>query len=386
MSTPSLPCYPSLPGFARSLPAALGICVVALLTLGIFITQPAEARGRPGPPAPAPAEPGPRFWHSMSGDGSESEHGVYMYGGDTMDADGNWAQLSEFWFYGLESSAWRLIKPSGRLKPGTKVHASFSCDNDQCILAHGYPSGRKGSATDTWIYTKSTNSWSELNCTTVFCPGPRRIAAFTFDAYRGNHVLFGGEGRRPYDFLGDTYTFTGGVWTQHFPKHSPSPRFAAATAFVPTLNKVVLFGGQIGYSESPNACDMWAWDGTEWQWHQITQSGGPCLAAHNMAWDTSTVPPRLVVTGGYKRWNYMERNPDVWAFTFDDDGTSGTWTQQAPTSLSCSYAVPYVGLGEPLYPESKMAADGSPNRKVFFGGGENLENGAFAYAGLIVCD
>ena len=55
----------------------------------------------------------------------------------------------------------------------------------------------------------------------------------------------------------------------------------------------------------------------------------------------------------------------------------------SPQSLACSYAAPYVGEGEPFYPGSKMAADG---KKVFFGGEENLDNGAVEYAGLIVCD
>lgn len=384
MLTPSLQHYPLLPRFVRSLPTAFGISVVALLALGPFIAQPAEAKGRPRPPAPAPAEPGPRFWHSMSGDGSESEHGVYLYGGDAVDADGNWTALGDFWFYDLKSSAWRLVKPGGKIKPGTKVHAGLSCDTEQCILAQGYPSNRKGSATDTWIYTKSTNSWSELNCATAFCPGPRTMAAFAFDSYRGSHVLFGGEGRRSSDFLGDTYTFSGGAWRQRFPTHSPSPRFAAAMAFVPTLNRIVLFGGQIRYGQNSSACDMWAWSGSDWE--EITQSGGPCLAAHSMTWDTSSATPRLLVTGGYKDWSEMTRNPDVWSFTLNANGRSGTWTKHASSSLSCSYKLPYVGLGEPFYPESKMAADGNPNKKVFFGGVENLENGAFAYAGLIVCD
>ena len=370
--------------FLRALMLTLGASAVALLALGAVFAQPAEAKGRPNPPAPAPAEPGPRFWHAMSGDGSATQHGIYLYGGSTMNADGTSSLLGDFWFYDLDRLAWQAVKTSGKTKPGAKQHASFSCGPAECVLAHGWPSNRKGSGTDTWIFSKATNSWSELNCTNSFCPGARQMATFAYDPSLGLHLLFGGEGRRPNNFLGDTFTFASGAWTQRFPAHSPSPRFAAAMAFVPTLDKVVLFGGQIGYDETSSACDLWAWNGTDWQ--EITQSGGPCLAAHSMTWDTSTRTPRLLVTGGYTRWNYMERNAFVWAFTFNANGTSGTWARLAPTSLSCSYAVPYVGLGEPFYPESKMAADGNPNKKVFFGGAENLKNGVVGYAGLIVCD
>lgn len=369
--------------FLHTFSVALGVSVIALIALGFVFAPGAEAKGRPAPPAPAPTEPGPRAWHAMSGDGSESQHGIYLYGGTYINDGGTSSLLGDFWFYDLKTFAWRTVKPTGKTKPGGKVHASFSCGPAECVLAQGWPSNRKGSGTDTWIFSKATSSWSELNCTTALCPGPRRIAAiaFDFDRDRGYHVLFGGEGRRTMDFLGDTYTFKDGAWTQHFPTDAPSPRFAAAMAFIPTLGKVVLFGGQIAYDENPNACDMWAWDGNNWQ--EITQSGGPCLAAHSMAWDTSTATPRLLVMGGYKRWNYMERNPDVWTFTFSANGKSGSWTMHSPQSLACSYATPYVGEGEPFYPGSKMAADG---KKVFFGGEENLDNGAVEYAGLIVCD
>jgi len=369
--------------FHRSSSVTPAVTIVALVALGIAFAPAAEAKGRPNAPAPAPAPnaPGPRTWHAMSGDGSQSENGIYLYGGTTMAEDGTSILLSDFWFYDLRNFAWQAVKTNGRTKPGGKVHASFSCGPTECVLAQGWPSNRKGSGTDTWIFNKATSSWSELNCTTALCPGPRRIAAFTFDAYRGVHLLFGGEGRRTMDFLGDTYTFEQGAWIRHVPTDAPSPRFAAAVAFVPGLDMVVLSGGQINYGESPNACDMWAWNGNNWQ--EITQSGGPCLAAHSMAWDTSTTPPRLLVIGGYKRWNHMERNPDVWTFTFSANGKSGSWTMHSPQSLACSYTAPYVGEGEPFYPGSKMAADG---KKVFFGGEENLENGAVDYAGLIVCD
>lgn len=384
MLTPPRPYSRSLRCFVRSSPFAFGFSVVAVLALGLCIAQPVEAKGRPNPPpSDPPSDPVARAWHAMSGDGSVDQHGVYLYGG-TTDATGDWRILDDFWFYDLNTLAWRTVKVSGKTRPGAKQHASFACGPNECVLAHGWPSNFKGAGTDTWRYSKATSSWSGLNCSVSFCPGPRMMASLEYDSARASFVLFGGQGRRAADFLGDTYDFTAGVWTQHSPKHSPSPRFAAATAFVPTINKVVLFGGQLGYSETPNACDMWAWDGNDWQ--EIPQTGGPCLAAHSMTWDTSTSPPRLLVTGGYTRWNYMERNPDVWTFTFDANGKSGTWAKHAPTSLSCHYATPYIGNGAPLYPGSKMAADGNPNKKVFFGGEENLANGAVAYAGLIVCD
>lgn len=381
MYTPSIPLHVPSSRFSS---ARFGVGIIALDIIGIASAPQAMAQGRTSSSGQALAAPGARTWHGMTGDGSSAESGIYLYGG-TAGPEGNYALLRDFWFYDLGGGAWRPVAVSGRTQPGAKVHPSFSCGPNECVLAHGYPSNSNGSGTDTWIYDKSTTRWAELNCRKFFCPSGRRIAAFLYNEAGRYHLLFGGEGPFTGDVLADTYTFSGGRWQRQNPATSPSARFAAATAYVPPMRTIVLHGGQINYSETPNACDMWAWVGGNWK--QVNQSGGPCLAGHNMAWDMSTPTPRLVLTGGYTRWNHMEVNTSVWYFTFNGTYTAGTWVRQDPPGqLGCSYGAAYTGNGGPFYPGSKMATESNTGKKIFFGGEENINGGAVAYAGLIVCD
>jgi len=364
----------------------LSLCVVsiALLGLGITVAPSAEARGKPKPTAP-PTEPGPRIWHAMSGDGSDEQHGVYVFGGTRLDTDGNSIILGDFWFYDLAGPTWQYIEPTGKTRPAGRQHASFSCGPTECVLAHGYPRRAKGGGTDTWRFDKATGSWSALNCSVSFCPGARSNAAFGFDSSRKMHLLFGGGQSGPDGLLGDTYTFADGRWTQQFPAHAPSPREMAAMAYVPPLGSVVLYGGE-PYSDPPSGCDLWAWNGTDWQ--SIAQlNQGPCLVAHSMAWDTRATPPRLLVTGGYRRQtNDWTRNTSAWTFEFEPGSNAGRWSELQPTSLSCSYDQAYTGDGAPFFPESKMAADGDPSDKVFFGGIDDSSGSEVVTAGLIICD
>src|SRR5689334_16778108 len=69
-------------------------------------------------------------------------------------------------------------------------------------------------------------------------PLPREDMGMAYDQARSEVVLFGGMangGRR-----GDTWTWDGTTWTQHFPATSPSPRFGMGMAYDETRGEVVL--------------------------------------------------------------------------------------------------------------------------------------------------
>jgi len=64
--------------------------------------------------------------------------------------------------------------------------------------------------------------------------------------------------------LGDTWTWDGINWHQHFPATSPAPRNGPMIAYYPLLRAVVLFGGSVGVCCSTNLNDTWTWDGINW--------------------------------------------------------------------------------------------------------------------------
>ena len=76
-------------------------------------------------------------------------------------------------------------------------------------------------------------------------PSARYESSLTFDDFAGSAILFGGEScdLSRCTFLGDTWSFSNGVWQSLAPSNSPSPRFGAAIAYDPLNYNVYLFGG-----------------------------------------------------------------------------------------------------------------------------------------------
>ena len=94
-------------------------------------------------------------------------------------------------------------------------------------------------------------------------------------AYYTGHgvtVMFGGTASDGTP-LGDTWTWDGTNWTQVFPAHSPSARFEPSIAWSgggSLGDRLVLFGGTA--SDGTPLGDTWTWDGTDWTQHFPTTS------------------------------------------------------------------------------------------------------------------
>jgi hypothetical protein len=129
------------------------------------------------------------------------------------------------------------------------------------VLFGGYGSGN--SLGDTWIWNGT--DWKQR--IPAHAPSARYFAGMTYDAARGQVLLFGGSG------YGDTWTWDGTDWTPRTPAHAPSPRTDTGMAYDATGARVVLFGG--GYFG-----DTWTWDGSDWAipfraWIKLIPSSGP---------------------------------------------------------------------------------------------------------------
>jgi hypothetical protein len=82
----------------------------------------------------------------------------------------------------------------------------------------------------------------------------------TYDAARGQVVLFGGYGTS--EMFNDTWTWDGTTWTQRSSLNKPGPRAFHALAFAIRSAKVLLFGGL--RPDGLVSDETWTWDGTDW--------------------------------------------------------------------------------------------------------------------------
>ncbi len=86
-------------------------------------------------------------------------------------------------------------------------------------------------------------------------PGPRTGPSLAFDEARNQVVLFGGSGQD------DTWTWDGKAWTLQHPAVSPPGRAGGAMTYDPDTKTVLLWGG---YETNVQAADFWSWDGSGW--------------------------------------------------------------------------------------------------------------------------
>jgi hypothetical protein len=340
------------------------------------VKQKTTPGGPPPPPPPTSTEPAARFWHGFADNGgtTPATGRLYVFGGNGG-YQNEWQPISDHWYYSVADGTWTPA-PTNSSAPDANQHSGFSCGGGRCVLAGGVFWG----GDDTWVYTESTGTWSQVNCKRYPCPSARMMPTMAYDRARGQHLLFGGYSDRTRANLGDTYTFSNATqrWTLHKPSSSPLARKWAAAAFVAgPVNRVVLHGGLVENVEV--LCDLWSWTGSNWEAiEQINGHDGPCLRTHSMAWDGA----RLVVTGGDTGYNGDTPNEGVWTFEFTPDGRAGTWTYEGDwySYFQCSGA----GVSRSL---AIMAYDQPSGSFVFFGGGENLPvMGAVAYDDLSICN
>jgi hypothetical protein len=179
-----------------------------------------------------------------------------------------------------------------------------------------------GSASDAALQTPSpspptsTTSPSPAPPSTPFAyPGLfPRDTNITYDSTRQTIVLFGGSG--PVGALGDTWVFSGGAWTQQHPAANPSQRLGPMLADDPSMQAVLLFGGQ-----SPDGTalgDTWAWNGVNWT--RLAPAHSP-PARHGGAVTYDSVRHVVLLFGGSDRGAVFN---DTWTWNGQD------WTQAAP--------------------------------------------------------
>ena len=141
---------------------------------------------------------------------------------------------------------------------------------DGYVLLYGGVN-KTGYLNDTWKFSAGT--WALLH--PKITP-PKSLGAMTYDAKDGYVVLL---------VVNQTWKFSGGVWTQLVPDRSPPVRYASAMTYDAKDGYVLLFGGYASSGSSGYLGDTWRFVGG--QWTNITTSAHPKARAFSvMTYDT----------------------------------------------------------------------------------------------------
>ena len=211
--------------------------------------------------------------------------------------------------WAFENGSWRQLHPT--VSPSARVYSAMTWDAaDGYILMFG-GSGYTGNLNDTWEFLHG--NWTEL--TPTVSPPARSEEGLTWDAYDGYVLMFGGY--QDYEGSNDTWSFLGGQWRQLSPAEAPPVRSQVAMAYDPASESVVLLGG---YTPSDGTIynDTWSFSGGNWsQLEPATLP--PARADANFAFFPAI--QGLVLNGGYN--SHGAAYSDTWWFR------QGRWSNES---------------------------------------------------------
>jgi hypothetical protein len=157
---------------------------------------------------------------------------------------------------------------------------------------------------DTWAYTLSSQTWTEVNNNGEPAPESRRSHAMVTDGSRAAVMLFGGRNQSGYisTYYDDLWKWDASAspeWTQILPSNGTTPGLRAHHAMVYDVarDRLILFGGSDNTATLP--ISTWEWDMTTQVWTEVHDGTGdapPPRQSPAMAYDR--LRDRTVLFGG----------------------------------------------------------------------------------------
>ncbi len=296
--------------------------------------------------------PQSRSFHAMAYD-VESDR-VILFGGRTSLNN----QLGDTWAYDFDANEWTSMDPVAGPSPRAGHAMTYLPGLDRVLLYGGWLGS--GPSYETWLYDYNTDTWTEV--VPAASPTAYAAQAIAYDTGSGQAVLFGGAatGAGPTNETW-VYNVTAETWSQMNPATSPSPRERSRLVYVPSSQRMVLFGG---YTPSTDD-ETWTYDLANNTWEMMNPTTRPAARhAHAMAYDSRA--DRVILSSG----DGVAAVRDTWAYHLATD----TWTEMNPS------AEPGGRLGH------RLAYDTDSDRVILFGGEAvfvagpvNNETWAYAY-------
>ncbi|MGA8542781.1 MAG: kelch repeat-containing protein [Thermoplasmata archaeon] len=252
-------------------------------------------------------------------------------------------QLPETWSF--VRGAWTNLTPpsvTSSNSPSERTGASMTYDaSDGYVVLFG-GDAQKSFLSDTWKFVDG--EWTNISATAGSPPPCRFDAAMTDDATDGYVLLFGGDGKHPGGCgpsignltVSDSWSFTGGRWTELHPATSPPASWSASISYDALDGCVVLFGG---ISTTDMALQQ-TWKYTSGDWSLISSptfppTSPPARFSASMAYDGGDGYV-LLYSGLSEPQHAAPILGDVWTFR---DSTWVNLTQNPAPSARYSMAM-----------------------------------------------
>lgn len=206
------------------------------------------------------SSPGFRDSYAMAYDAQENV--VILFGG--FDGDGI---TNDLWKFDCSSREWTELFPTTR-PLGRYGHVMVYDDSINRMVLTGGNTFSEGFQDDTWIYSTSSNNWTEL--TPIGNVDALKWSSMTYDSVNKKCILFGGD--LGYNGIDRTWIYDGlaNSWTRRYPVDSPAERIIPGIVFDSNNNVAILFGGFADYENTYN--DTWTYSYEDDVWTDMEES------------------------------------------------------------------------------------------------------------------
>jgi hypothetical protein len=265
-------------------------------------------------------------------------------------------------------NSWVDLKPSGAVPSARFGEALLYLSGPGLVFMFGGAADEAHPLSDTWIYDPQKNAWVDAK-PSGDAPPARWAAAAAYDPAANKVVVFGGIGAGD-GLLNDTWAYdvAANAWSKLAPAFPPSIRCRATMAFEPATGRLMLFGGRYflgtssGYFQQDYS-DTWAFDLARDTWADLVPSGAAPTPSAGSATLVGAGP-----NGGL--WLFAGVQPLPWippAIPPDKlDKDWSLWTYDAGTNAWLAGSPP--AKSPPASQYYGLVLDTTSGRAVQFGG------------------
>ncbi|UCH89076.1 MAG: hypothetical protein JSV49_00040, partial [Thermoplasmata archaeon] len=294
-------------------------------------------------------KPGFVYGHAMATIYEKEE--VFLCGGwDFMDS----RVRDEAWVYNVNEGNWFMVSPMMYPPPRAAHSITTLYNSTQVVMFGGL--NEMGRLDDTWHFEMPMDMWFKPSAGAP--PTGREGHSMAPVWNTKNAIMFAGYTDFGWNDETQEYNTSWNGWSNKFPGSRPSFRFNHSLASIDGNDTVLFFGG---YSQTGLRNDTWIYDLSKNNWENQWPVIAPSRrSSHSMA--TVYGDDKVVLFGGYLGW-FMGKHwfgNDTWVY----DVSKNNWTQKSPAKPPSNRAASALA---PLPGTDKFVLFGGRNASKYFG-------------------
>ena len=220
---------------------------------------------------------------------------------------------AETWAYNPAVDTWEQMSPVAMPSKRWASQMAYDGESDR-IVFFGGGTGPFNSFDDTWVYDYNTDTWTEMQ--PEVSPPARAYHGMDYDPENDRVLLWGGHTNRDVSDLGAwAYDYNTNTWTtQEAPPNAPEQRNGFGMFLHSPSGRLIVHGGLTEADGQLVEGITWAYDYRANSWEALTPSKSPGKRAHFPMAYAPSVDKAILFGGELVSKTADEISDETWVF------------------------------------------------------------------------